>query len=217
MSSSESLPQETFIQQSPAPRSPSLPVAEGPSLSPSSRTSTGLLDLPPEILTQIANETHAIDAYYLRQVHSQLYHLFAPENNLFWFKATFKDYVVHYGPPPKPAPVDSETPDPVPPELSQMPFWDTLWRLNLLNRNADSVRGSSKHKEQLYKYDASFKYYERIHSTLKEKRGCQVCCVGSYTESKYFGNIKRRLCTLCFEDMTISTSRCFTYTLCLRY
>ncbi|KAF8455885.1 hypothetical protein BGX38DRAFT_1266770 [Terfezia claveryi] len=204
MSSSGSLPQETIIQQSPAPRFLSLPIAEGLSLSASGRTATSFLDLPPEILTQISNETHAVDAYNLRLVHPQLYHLFGPENNLFWFKTTFKDYVVHYGPPPKPTPSDSETPDPVPLELSQLPFWDTLWRLNLLNRNADSVRGSSKHKEQLYKYDAAFKYFERIQSTLKEKRGCQVCCVGSYTESKYFGSIKRLLCTFCFDDMTIN-------------
>ncbi|KAF8420523.1 hypothetical protein EV426DRAFT_706293 [Tirmania nivea] len=205
MSSSESLLQETIIQQSPALHSPSLPVAEEQLLSPSrSRTSTSFLDLPPEILTQIANETHAADAYNLRLVHPQLYHLFGPENNLFWFKTTYKDYIVHYGPPPKPTPSESEVADSVPPELSQLPFWDTLWRLNLLNRSADSVRGSSKHKEQLYKYDANFKYFERIQSNLKEKRGCQVCCVGSFTESKYFGSIKMRLCTFCFDDMTIN-------------
>ena len=214
MSSSESLPQETIIQQSPAPRSLSQPVAEEPSPSPLGRASTDFLDLPLEILTQIANETHAVDAYNLRLVHPQLYHLFQPENNLFWFKATFKDYVVHYGPPPKPTPSNSETPDPVPPELSQLPIpWDTIWQLN---RHADSVRGSSKHTEQLYKYDANFKYFERIQSILKGKRGCQVCCVGSYQESKPFGNIKRRLCTFCFDDMTISTSRCLPI-LYLRY
>lgn len=76
-----------------------------------------------------------------------------------------------------------------------------------MSRSADSARGSSKLKEQLYKYDPNFKYYDRIQTTIKEKRGCQVCCVGSLSESKYFGSISRRLCTFCFDDMTISMSK----------
>ena len=184
---------------------------------PSSSQRNTFLSLPPEILFQIAGEIHAADVCNLRLAHPRLYHLFSADNNFFWFKTTFRDYLQHYGPPPKTSSSDSSSPSALSSlaDFTQSPFHlDVLRRFHLPRGYGDSSRTSNKTKEQLYKYDANFDYYARIRAAINDRQGrqgCQVCCVGTTGESKYFAAINKSLCQLCFDDLTISMSISETY------
>lgn len=168
------------------------------------------MSLPPEILVQIAGEVHAADVCKLRLVHPRLYHLFSADNNFFWFKTTLMDYLQHYGPPPKSPSSDSSppsAPSSLTSDFAQSPFLDALRRFHLPRGYGDSSRTSNKNKELLYKYDSNFDYFARIRATIKDKQGrqgCQICCVGTTGESKYFAAVNKSLCQLCFDDLTIS-------------
>ncbi|KAF8463143.1 hypothetical protein BDZ91DRAFT_796641 [Kalaharituber pfeilii] len=161
--------------------------------------------LPAEILEQIALETHAADAISLWLTHPKLHHLFRPQNNLFWFKTTLRNYALHYGPT-----LDKNGASPSGSSQSDNSFQDhlnsptlqALWQMNIL-RGLPEMR-ATKSKEHLIKYDPNFDYFARIKFAIQGKRACQICCVGLLSESKFYNAFNRRLCHPCFEDMTIN-------------
>ena len=197
-------PSSTALTPNPVLSAPP-PSAQPPSAQSPSQLKNYFLSLPPEILEQIALETYAADCISLWLTHPILYNLFRPENNFFWFKTTLRQYALHYGPPPKLSSTSSDPTEPyvsIPPEVMASPLWQALWQLNIL-RSLNESR-AIKNKEHLFKYDHKYEYFTRIKIFIQGNRGCQVCCIGIPSESKFYASFNRRLCNYCFDDMTIS-------------
>ncbi|KAI5787660.1 hypothetical protein DFH27DRAFT_528096 [Peziza echinospora] len=173
-------------------------ASEGQPPSPM-RPKSGLLSLPAEILEQIALEASPIDTIRLAVVHRSLAALFCPDNNLFWFKATSRSYAKHFQTWMLPQ-SDSTTPLPYT-ERAEL-AWLSL--MSGLRRPYHDPHRSVKNNQHFFKYDSDHKYFEGIKSIYRQLRGCQVCCIGPLPDCKLYKEFKKKLCHICFDELTIN-------------